>query len=112
MGRIIYTEREIEDLARRGVTELEVDDNVYLTDLAREKMDQLGIKRNVKQTASAAGAVRGRPGSTPDAGSGTLSAADRQELIERVKSGVIARLGPGVDSAIVHQIVTRVVNQL
>ncbi len=37
MGRTIYTERDIEDLAKRGVKEIPVDENVSLTDLAREK---------------------------------------------------------------------------
>jgi len=44
MPRIFYTGVDIEDLARRGVKEIDVDDNVYITDEAREKMEKLGMR--------------------------------------------------------------------
>ncbi len=109
MPRIFYTERDIEDLARRGVHEIDVNEDVYLTDLARERMEALGIR--------AKGAGPGATPSTPAAASsasqtGGLSAAEKQQVIEKVKAGVIARLGPGVDTAMVDTIVRRVVGQL
>ena len=128
MARIFYTERDIEDLAKRGVTEIEVTASVYLTDLARETMDKLGIKRRVSggsaassssvlaspdvanlhtQTAPMASASHNAPASGT-----TLSPAEKREVMDKVKSGVIARLGPGVDAAVVEQIVARVVEKL
>lgn len=119
MARIFYTERDIEDLAARGVTELEINDNVYVTDLALEKMDTLGIKRKIMTRASAQSPstvnsfTNAPQAAAPRASTQTpLSPAERQEVIEKVKSGVIARLGPGVDGTIVDAIVRRVVNQL
>lgn len=119
MPRIFYTERDIEDLAARGVTEIEVNDNVYLTDLAREKMDKLGIKRKVTSPPPQLSSVLASPDvatlhATPAASAtgGALSPDEKQQVIEKVKSGVLARLGPGVDAAIVDQIVRRVVNRL
>jgi hypothetical protein len=126
MARIFYTERDIEDLAKRGVTEIEVNDSVYLTDLARETMDKLGIKRRVSggqtasssvlaspdvanlhaQSASAASASHNAPAS------GGLSVAEKQEVMDKVKSGVLARLASGVDATVVEQIVKRVVEKL
>lgn len=103
MSRTFYTEQDIADLARRGVKEIEVDDDVYLTDLAREKMETLGI--TARRTAP-----RGAP-AVPSA-TGTLTEGERQEVIEKVRSGVLARLGPGVDAAMVDTIVRRVVGQL
>ena len=41
--KIFYTERDIEDMFRSGLTRLEVHDDVVLTDLAREKAVALGI---------------------------------------------------------------------
>lgn len=41
--KIFYTERDIEDMYARGVRQLSVDDNVGFTDLAREKMQSLGM---------------------------------------------------------------------
>jgi aspartate carbamoyltransferase catalytic subunit len=120
MTRIFYTERDIEDMAKRGVTEIQVNDSVYITDLARETMDKLGIKRKVSGTAAASSSVLASPDvahlhtppPAPASVSNSLSASEKQEVIEKVKSGVIARLGPGVDAAVVDKIVQRVVNAL
>lgn len=127
MARTFYTERDIEDMAKRGVTEIQVDDSVYITDVAREMMDKLGIKRKVTGSAPASSSVlkspdvanlhaqAAPPTTAPDGASASqvpLTDAEKQQVIDRVKSGVIARLGPGVDSAVVDQIVRRVVGKL
>jgi hypothetical protein len=122
MSRTFYTERDIEDLAKRGVTEIEINDSVYITDVAREMMDKLGIKRKVTSSASASSSVLKSPDvanlhaqsapNAPASNHASLTDAEKQEVIEKVKSGVIARLGAGVDSAVVEQIVKRVVGKL
>ncbi|HZQ10310.1 MAG TPA: hypothetical protein VFD70_27275 [Anaerolineae bacterium] len=108
MARTFYTERDIQDLAARGVTQVEVNDNVYITDAARELMDKLGIRRVVTGSASS---YSSNPQQSKSA-TLALSPNEKQEVIEKVKSGVLARLGPGVDSAVVDQIVRRVVSAL
>ncbi len=110
MGRIIYTERDIEDLAKRGVTEIPLDENVTVTDLAREKMDQLGIRALTGPAARPAALAPAA--AAPSAAPARLSESERQQVMEKVKSGVIARLGPGVDVALIDAVVRRVVNQL
>ncbi len=118
MSRTFYTERDIEDLAKRGVKEVEVNDSVYITDLGRERMEQLGIKAKAALSKSAApspapSAPPAAPSQAkPPAAIGPLSEAEKQQVIEKVKSGVIARLGPGVDVAMVDTLVRRVVGQL
>lgn len=118
MARIFYTERDIENLARQGIREIEENDNVYLTDLARERMEVLGIKsrrsgKSPDASASPAPASQPAAASPSAAGaSGTLSASEKQQVIDKVKAGVITRLGPGVDTAMVDTIVRRVVGQL
>ncbi len=120
MARIFYTERDIDDLARQGVREIEENDNVYLTDLARERMEALGIKarRGKPQAAPAspspvaASASAPAPAPSPSVAPAGLSAAEKQQVMDKVKAGVIARLGPGVDTAMVDTIVRRVVGQL
>ena len=67
MARTFYTERDIQDLAKRGVTEIPVDDSVYITDAAREMMDRLGVKRkamNGPGGASGVSDVRARAASS------------------------------------------------
>ena len=44
MPKTFYTERDIEDLSKRGVISLVEDDDVVLTDLARDKAMRLGIE--------------------------------------------------------------------
>lgn len=43
MAKTFYTERDIEDLHARGVTSIEVHDDVVLTDLARERALKLSL---------------------------------------------------------------------
>lgn len=125
MARTFYTERDIEDLAKRGVAEIPVDDSVYITDSARELMDKLGIKRKVTNGAAPSTVLKSPdvanlhntgapkpPAPAPAVSGDSLTDAERQQVIDQVKSGVIARLGPGVDSAVVDQIVRKVVGRL
>jgi len=44
MPKEFYTERDIEDMVKRGILSLEINDNVVLTDLAYEKANRLGMK--------------------------------------------------------------------
>ena len=90
MAKTIYTERDVEDLASRGITTLAVDDSVLLTDLAEDLALKLGIRL-----------VRAAPPSP--AGDG------KAELIERVKSLVIQRLGGDVNPAQLDRVVRRVI---
>ena len=44
MAKQFFTERDIEDLAARGVFTLTVCDDVVLTELAYEKAERLGVE--------------------------------------------------------------------
>jgi hypothetical protein len=95
MPKTFYTERDIIDLADRGVTSLEVNDDVVLTDQARD----LALKRGVRLIRA-----RLRAGHAEDGGNA--------ELVHRVKAAVIARLGDQVDAKLLDAVVTKVVNGL
>lgn len=113
MGRKFYTEQDIEDLARQGITEIPVDDSVYITDVAREKMKAMGIR--VKSIPERDEFIVSSGSLLPHnlARSATaLTPDEKAEVIERVKSGVIARLGPGVEISTVDSIVRQVVDRL
>ncbi|MBL8055580.1 MAG: hypothetical protein JNK29_02725 [Anaerolineales bacterium] len=94
MAKTFYTERDIDDLHARGVTSLDVHDDIVLTELARERALKLGVRLN-----------RVTPGrhaeDRPDA-----------ELIHRVKAAVLARLNGQVDPAVLEAVVTKVVASL
>lgn len=95
MPKTFYTERDVIDLVARGVTSLEVNDDVVLTDLARDEAIKRGL-RLVKSTPAASAAAAG----------------ETDELIHRVKAAVLARLGEQVDAAVLDSVVTRVVKDV
>jgi len=92
MAKTFYTERDIDDLHARGVTTLDLHDDVVITDLARERCDLHGIRLVRRKPANA------HPADAADA-----------ELIHRVKAAVLARLGDQVDAQLIDTVVTRVV---
>ncbi|MBI3912754.1 MAG: hypothetical protein HY327_00960 [Chloroflexi bacterium] len=100
MPKTIYTDRDIDDLARRGEKEIMLTDDVYLTDLARERAEKAGIALRASKSAP----VLQKP-APPVAG-------DTEQVVSQVKADVIAKIGPGVDAAMIERIVRRVVGQL
>lgn len=100
MPKTIYTGSDIEDLARSGAKELAVTDNAYLTDLARERAEKLGIA--LRATSASTGVSEQHP----------IPRENTDQLVAEVKDEVIAKLGGQVDAAIIERIVRRVVSQL
>jgi len=101
--KIFYTEHDIQDMHKRGVTSIDVNDDVVMTDLAREQAIKLGIKLNKSQGAAAS--VSAPP---PTTQTQTLDSQD--ELIRRVKAAVMARLGgSGVDSRSLDAAIQKVI---
>jgi len=132
MPKTFYTERDIEDLVKRGVRSLVVDDDVVLTDLAYEKARRLGmqlLRQNdtppgapvrpyiakipspsassaEKAGAQSTGSTAGPP-PTPSS-----SSAPRDDLHKRVYDAVIARLGDSVDPKLLDTIIQRVLKNI
>jgi len=100
MPKTIYTDRDIDDLARQGIKELAITDDVYLTDLARERAEKLGLTLRPSRATGGAPA----PINVPPENS--------ERLVSQVKADVIAKLGSQVDAALIERIVRRVVSQL
>ena len=109
MPKKFYSEADIEDLVKRGIRSLEVNDQVVLTDLAYEKARQLGLQL--------VGSQSGQPPAAPvrpyvseqqaPAAIRTLPAAS-SELHQRIRQIVIAKLGNQVDPALLDTIISRV----
>jgi len=130
MAKEFITERDIEDMVRRGILSLEVNDNVVLTDLAYEKANRLGMRLvrdkpdnppgapvrpylAQKPPAAAAFAPTGPAVAAPppgQAGTGAVLSpqADGEELHQRIRSAVVARLGSQVDAKLLDVIIRRV----
>ncbi len=83
MPKTIYTERDIDDLARRGVKEIAVTDDVYLTDIARERAEKLGIQLSVSAAPGAPAPERQGRSCSNGWGSRSQTASDLRLLPSR-----------------------------
>jgi len=130
MPKTFYTERDIEDLAKRGVISLVEDDDVVLTDMARDKARRLGVEivhefdqppsaperpYIAKETSpSASGSGAGKPAKVSSSvianPAGGRSGSD--ELFENVRAEVVARLGDAVDPQLLDTIIRRVLQNV
>jgi hypothetical protein len=91
MAKIFYTERDIDDLYARGLTSIDIHDDVVLTDLARERMFKYGMTPN-----------RIKPDSHPEDNPQEL-------LIHRIKAAVLTRLNGQIDPILLDTVVRRII---
>ena len=116
MAKTFYTERDIEDMVRRGERTLIVNDDVVLTDLAYETAHKLNVDL-VQQHDTPPGAPIRPYFNSSDAAFSAAPAAmpssARVEVIKlRVKSAVKERLGNQVEDAVLDRIIERVAADL
>lgn len=114
MSKTFYTERDIEDLARRGVQSLEVNDEVVLTELALEKAERLGVALVREHDTPPSAPMR--PYIAEPAPSKPVAKSSRQaggdDLHQRVKAAVVGRLGNQLDANLLDSIIRRVLDNL
>jgi hypothetical protein len=110
MSKEFYTERDIEDMYKRGIMSLQVTDNVVLTELAYEKANRLGMQllreRPMEPPAAPVRPYISQPGK-PEA---TIvpTAPPATDLTGRIRAAVLAQLGNQVDQALLDVIIQRV----
>ncbi len=134
MPKQFYTEKDIEDLFRKGTRSLRVDSDVVLTELAFEKAKSLGLQLVTDQaeTPPAApvrpylsempSASQAKPKAAPvvaaeaqpaPAHASTAPHSERDVQVlpieQRIRSAVIAKLGDQVDAKLLDTIIHRVV---
>jgi len=112
MAKIFYTERDIDDMKARGVTSIDLTDNVVITDLALERAMRYEMKINRVQASSA-------PKASYSPSVNTYAAYQREtpresasdtELKQKIKSMVLAKLDGQVDGALLDAVITRVLS--
>jgi hypothetical protein len=135
MPKEFYTEKDIEDLFRRGIRSLQITENVVLTELAYEKARRLDVQL-ITERADNPPAAPVRPyiseqpmrrpvetiGPTAEAQpksvsppavreptSGNSQGSKESDIEQRIRSAVIARLGDQVDAKLLDNIIHRVV---
>ena len=115
MAKRFYTERDIEEMAERGESSLQVSDDVVLTELAYEKAERLGIRLIQPHELPPAAPVRPYLSEAQQTSCPECHAApsvDKTNLRQRIRAAVAARLGNQVDPALLDTIITRVLNNI
>ena len=110
MPKEFYTERDIEDMFKRGVMSLQINDNVVLTELAYEKANRLGMQLLRDQPLEPPAApVRPYLSQVhkPEMPAAAPAPAEA-DLTARVRAAVLAQLGNQVDPALLDVIIQRV----
>ena len=109
MPKIFYTERDIDDMKARGVTSVDITDNVVITDLALERAMRYDMKINRAENAPA-------PKATLSPSVNLLAAYPREasasnvELKQKIKSAVLAKLDGQVEVGLLDAVITRVLS--
>lgn len=118
MAKTFYTEHEIEDLVKRGTQALTLTEDTVLTDLAYEKAAKLGLKLIRGQEKPPSAPERPYISKTAKTSKSTLPAASSgssqspQDIRQRVRDAVVARLGSDVDAKLLDSIITRVLDNV
>ena len=117
MAKKFFTERDIEDMAARGVLSLEVDDNTVLTELAFEKASRLGVALVQPHQLPPGAPVRPYLSSQiaedkPCCQEKTQPSASDEQLRQRIRDAVNVKLGTQIDPALLETIITRVLNNV
>jgi hypothetical protein len=111
MAKIFYTERDIDEMQKRGVTAIDVTDNVVLTDLALERAMKYEMKINRPATSAAPTAKLSQ--SVNLAVSSVHTTPERSsdsDLKQKIKALVLAKLDGQVDAALLDSVITRVLD--
>ncbi len=111
MPKVFYTERDIDEMKSRGVTALDITDNVVVTDAALERAMKYEMKITRADSSSAPKATLSGSVNLVAAYPRAESAGDG-ELKAKVKSAVLAKLDGQVDAAMLDAVISRVVSSL
>lgn len=114
MAKTFYTERDIEDLFQRGTRSLTMGEDVVLTNLAYEKAQRLGLV--LAQPSEKPPAAPERPYLSQARPSIIQKSAAQQtkleEIKQRVRQAVLAKMGNSVDPALLDKIIERVAQDI
>lgn len=108
MPKIFYTERDVDELKARGVTSIDLNDNVVMTDLALERALKYEMKINRPQHVAAPQASFSPSVNLAASNVHTIVQKSDAELKEKIKALVLARLDGQVDVALLEAVITRV----
>jgi hypothetical protein len=125
MGKVFYTERDIEDMVQRGIRSLIVTDDVVLTELAYERAKRLGLALDKENVTAPSAPVRPYVNEVkvkpmlseakscePCASVAVQADTNTSSIKERVRNAVKARFGDKIDDKLLEAIIQRVLNSV
>ena len=115
MAKKFYTERDIEELASRGILSLNIDADTVLTELAFEKAGRLGV--TLVQPNQLPPSAPLRPYLSAEKKPvkcicDEKSGPSDDQLRQRIRDAVNSKLGTQIDSTLLDTIITRVLNNV
>ena len=111
MPKIFYTERDIDDMKARGITSIDLTDNVVMTDLALERAMRYEMKVNRSEYSAPKATYSPSVNLTASTVHTTVSrSSDTTELRQQIKSAVLAKLDGQVDAGLLDAVITRVLD--
>ena len=111
MPKIFYTERDVDDMKARGITSIDVTDNVVMTDLALERAMRYEMKINRAEHTAPKATYSPSVNLIASTVHTTVTRnSDNAELRQRIKSAVLAKLDGQVDGALLDAVITRVLD--
>ncbi len=111
MPKIFYTERDIDEMKARGVTSIDVTDNVVMTDLALERAMRYEMKINRAEHSAPKATYSPSVNLTASTVHATVTRSnDNAELRQKIRSAVLAKLDGQVDGALLDAVISRVLD--
>jgi hypothetical protein len=109
MPKVIYTEKDIEEMFKRGQLSLEMSEQTGLTDLAFERAHRLGVRLvNPAPENPPAAPVRPYISNRVEPQNARLTSTDQGELAQRIRKAVQTKLDGQVDADLLDTIIRRV----
>ena len=109
MAKIFYTERDIDDMKAKGITSLDITDNVVVTDLALERAMKYDFKINRMETSPAPKAVLSQSVNLAVSSVHEVAHKPDEELKTKIKALVLAKLDGQVDAGLLDAVITKVI---
>lgn len=117
MAKTFITERDIEDMAKKGELSITMSDDVVLTELAYEKAQRLGVVLLQPHQLPPAAPIRPYLSEPPIERVSCVTCSQDsgpidEDLRQRIRDAVKAKLGNQIDAGLLETIITRVLNNV
>jgi hypothetical protein len=113
MPKTFYTDRDIDDMIRDGITSLVVTDDVVVTDVARERAYKSDFKFIKENDIAPSTPVRPYVVENPVKIKKEIAIKQQEVSIEQqVLEAVKAKVGDSVDEALLETIIQRVIKSI